>query len=126
MLSERDGDGFGAVGGTDLLEERLDMFVDASVGNAELPGDVLVGETAAERFEDFRLTRCQLLDGRVFLQKFLDFGSKDTSALHLHLFSTPSKYARHGRAYFAILLPAGCGVVAADVIGAEPARPGES
>ena len=25
---------------------------------------------------------------------------------------------------FVLLLPAGCGVVAADVIGAEPARPG--
>ena len=38
--------------------------------------------------------------------------------------SPPSKYARHGCAYFAILLPVGCGVVAADAIGAEPARPG--
>ena len=46
VLPERDGDGFGAVGGVELLQDVVEMFLDAVFADAELAGDVLVGETA--------------------------------------------------------------------------------
>ena len=57
MLSEGDGDGFGAVRGSNLLEEGLDMLLHHVEADAELLGDVGVGESADDGREDFLLTR---------------------------------------------------------------------
>ena len=56
LLSERDGDGFGAGGGTELLEEGEDVRLDAGFTDAELPCAVVVGESSGDQKEYLVLT----------------------------------------------------------------------
>ena len=67
MLPERDGDGFGAVRGADLAEEGDDVLLHHVERDAELPGDVAVGEASDHRGEDLGLARRELGDGRIVL-----------------------------------------------------------
>ena len=73
MLAHGDGDGFAAVGGTDLHENGGDVFLYALLPEAKLFGDVGVGEPARHRFEYLQLARRKLLGGRVFGEKLLNF-----------------------------------------------------
>ena len=65
VFSERDGDGFGAVGGAELCEDDLDVFLDAVDADAEVVGDFLVRESLGDRAHDFRLPGRELLGRRI-------------------------------------------------------------
>ena len=60
LSPERDGDGFGAVGGAEFLAKSLDMLVDGVGRDAEIGGDGVARKAADEVFEDFRLSVAQL------------------------------------------------------------------
>ena len=60
LLSERDGDGFGAVRGAELLADGVEVLVDGVGGDADLGRDGVAREAADEVFEDFRLSVAQL------------------------------------------------------------------
>ena len=77
MLSERDGDGFGAVAGADFLEDRIDDLLDAVFLKHELCGDFAVGAALDEEVEDFPLALRELGSWRIVLQDLPDFGGDD-------------------------------------------------
>ena len=55
MLAGGEADGLRAVGYVELAEDGEQMELDAGFRETELPGDVVVGEAACERMEDFKL-----------------------------------------------------------------------
>ena len=57
VLPERDRDGLGAVGGADFLEDRVGVLLDARNADAQLNGDVVVGEPPRDGGEDVLLAR---------------------------------------------------------------------
>lgn len=64
-FSQGDGDGLRAGGRAQLLEEEEDMRLDAPLADAELLGDVVVGQTVRDGGKDLVLARRQLGNGRV-------------------------------------------------------------
>ena len=45
VLAKRDGDGFGAIRGTDFCQEAIDMCIDAVKANAKLHRNIFVRKT---------------------------------------------------------------------------------
>ena len=73
VAAEGDGDGFGAVGGAELLEEEGCVFVNHGDADAERLGDVGVRQPVGQGFEDFPLARRERRHGRVVADDALNF-----------------------------------------------------
>ena len=55
MLAHGKGDGFGAVGGAELGEDRFELLLDGDVRDAELSGDVMIGEAFGHGRQQLKL-----------------------------------------------------------------------
>ena len=79
MAPERDADGFGAGGGAELLEDGGQLTLGGDGRDAELAADLLVGESAHDRFEDLHLTFRKRRQ-RLFVEDALKFRREGRAA----------------------------------------------
>ena len=73
VLSERDGDGFGAAVGSELGHDGVHVPLDAVLADAEPVGDGQVREAFGDGGEDEALAFGQFGDGRILCQELFDF-----------------------------------------------------
>ena len=55
MLAKRNGDGLGAVGGADLVEDDANVLLDARLGDVETGGDLFGRKTVDDHPQDLAL-----------------------------------------------------------------------